>query len=284
MAVSGALRVAGERTLSIAEAVDAWYHVHGSAVARFVADESLALAPGTGFLKHVRHPGPTSQEELQAWHAAGLFVGRDGPEFRVLPVIYGVFGNEPQTGGRVRAPLRMEMFSDDLRAAIGETRLRWVRHKDAQVVKYLVLRNASVTRAELMGIFWPGRERNIAAQNLRTTCSNIRRALRDVVGADNVEHYFESDGNVRIGAPVQTDLEEFREQISLARLALAGGDSRRAREHFKRAREMYRTDLLTGMPACGFDDLAASLRADFGEAVHRLRTLPELARPQATAS
>ncbi len=284
IAVSGALRVGGERALPIEEAVDVWYQIHGTAFARFVADESLLLPQGAAFLKHVRHPGPTSQEELKAWHAAGLFVGRDGQDFRVLPVVYGVFGNEPQIGPGAQLPMRVELFSDDMRTTIGDLRVQWVRHKDAQLFKYLVLRNAVVTRAELMEIFWPGRERNIAAQNLRTTCSNIRRALKRIVGEDCVTRYFQSDGNIRIVAPAMTDADEFRETIKLARTALSGGDSRTAREHFKKAREIYRNDLLTGMPTCGFEEFACALRQDFGEAVHRLRTLPELARPAATAS
>lgn len=284
IAVSGALRVAGERGLMIDEAVDVWYQLHGTAFARFIADESLMLPQGAGFLKHVRHPGPTSQEELKNWHASGLFVGRDGEEFRVLPVVYGVFGNEPPSGAGLQLPVRVELFSDDMRTTIGDVRVQWIRHKDTKIFKYLVMRNDVVTRTELMHIFWPGRERNIAAQNLRTTCSNIRRALRQIVGYQCVDRYFQSDGNIRISAPVMSDMDEFREAVKLARVTLSGGDSRTAREHFKRARELYRNDLLTGMPPCGFEELAGALRQDFSEALHRLRTLPELARVAATAS
>lgn len=285
MAVCGALRTAGERSIDVSGAIDEWYRLHSSAIARFISDECARCAEGPAFLAHVHHPGPLTPEQLASWHASGLFVVSAGKEHRVIPVAYGVFGNEPTALGTVAPPLHIRLLQHDIPAAIGEVPLRWVRHKDAQLIKYLVLKNgAPATRAELMEVFWPGRDRNIAAQNLRTTCSNIRRAIRAVVGADAVERYFESKGDVRLSATVISDVEAFGSEVGRGRLALSAGDARTAREHFKAARELYRIDLLTGMPACGFDDLASSLRQDFGEAVHRLRTLPDFTKPRANAS
>ncbi|HEV3152331.1 MAG TPA: BTAD domain-containing putative transcriptional regulator [Candidatus Baltobacteraceae bacterium] len=285
MAVCGALRAAGERSLDVGAAIDEWYRLHSAGVARFIADECARVPDGAPFLAHVHHPGPVTPEELAAWHACGLFVVRAGKEYRVIPVAYGVFGNEPGLGAANAPAMQVHLLRHDVAAAIGDVRIRWVRHKDAQLVKYLILKSgAPATRTELMEIFWPGRDRNIAAQNLRTTCSNIRRAIRAIVGAESVDRYFESSGDIRVSATVISDIESFTTEISRGRLALAAGDARTARAHFKAARDIYRADLLTGMPACGFEDLASSLRHDFGEAVHRLRTLPDFSEPRANAS
>ena len=283
-AVCGALRVAGERMLPIHAALEAWYELHGSSVARFVSDECSRVEQGTAFLERVRVAGFCTQGELQAWHAAGLFVARSEQEYRVLPVVYGVFGNEPPDAAD-RRPLRVALLTEDMRAAIGGAPIRWERLKDAQLFKYLVLKNGvPATRSEIMRIFWPGRERNIAAQNLRTTCSNIRRAIRRIVGAEAIEHYFRSEGDLAVPGPVLCDVDDFTQEMQLARAALGAGNSRLARVHFKNARDIYRCDLLAGIPQCGFEETASSLRNDFGEAVHRLRTLPEFSEPRAAAS
>src|SRR5579883_958492 len=285
MAVCGALRAAGERALAIGEAMDEWYRIHSRAVARFITDECARLPEGSAFLAHLQHPGPLKPEELAAWHACGLFVVQIGKEHRVIPAAYGVFGNEPRSAPSTPPRLRVSLLRHDVPTTIGDVRVRWVRHKDAQLFKYLVMKNGEpATRAELMAIFWPGRDKHIAAQNLRTTCSNIRRAIRAIVGADAVDDYFQSAGAVRVSAGALTDIDVFRKEVQYARLVLTGGDAASARAHFKAARDLYRADLLTGMPACGFEDLAASLRNDFGEAVHRLRTLPDFTESRATAS
>ena len=284
MAVCGSLRAAGDRALAVRDAFSAWYELHGPNLAQFVTEECARVPLGETFLERVRSGMPSTVQELQAWQSAGLFVAGSGRDCHILPVVCGIFGNEPGNATESLQPLRIGLLTDDMRTTVGDIKLQWVRHKDAQIFKYLVLKNAHATRAELMEIFWPGRDRNIQAQNLRTTCSNIRRALRWVVGTQLVERYFESNGHVRVAAPVVTDIEEFNETVSLGRIALAAGDSRNARLHFKHARDLYKADLLTGMPRCGFEDLAISLRHDFGEVVHRLRTLPEVAEPRANAS
>jgi Bacterial transcriptional activator domain len=284
LAVCGSLRAAGERALPIGQALRAWHDTHGINIARFIIDESMRTVHGEKFLAHVRENGSVSREELQTWCAAGLFVVRAGASLEIVPAIYGVFGNAPQQLDYLQ-PLHIDLLADTPRTRIGTSPLKWIRHKDAQIFKYLVLKNgAYATRSELMEIFWPARDRNIAAQNLRTTCSNIRRAIRRIVGRRAVERYFESEGNLRVSPPATTDIEAFTEHMSLARLALAAGDSPQARAHFKSARDLYQADLLTGMPPCGFEDRAAALRREFGEAVHRLRTLPDLAQARATAS
>ena len=285
MAVCGSLRTAGDRALSVRDAFSAWLELHGPALAQFVSEECARVPLGETFLDRVRSGAPSTVQELQAWQSAGLFVSGNGRDCRILAVVCSAFGNEPANAPDSVQPLRVGLLTNEMRTTVGEMRLQWVRHKDAQIFKYLALKNgAYATRSELMEIFWPGRDRNIQAQNLRTTCSNIRRALRWVVGAPLVERYFESNGHVRVSAALLTDVEEFNEAIALGRIALAAGDSRNARLHFKHARELYKGDLLTGMPRCGFEDLALTLRHDFGEAVHRLRTLPELAEPRANAS
>lgn len=284
IAAAGALRTAGLRAVGVDHAIEAWHAVNGSTVARFITEECARTKNGAALLGHLQHPGPVAREMLAAWSACGLFTIRSGRDYRVIPVAYGVFGNQPHLAAPGTAAMRVALLNPMGAAWIGEEPICWVRRKDAQIVKYLVLKGGAATRTELMEIFWPGRDRNIAAQNLRTSCSNIRRAIRAVVGPQYVERFFESKRDLRICAAVLTDVERFRQAMASGRGSLAAGDVRAARMHFKAARELHEADLMAGMPSCGFEQLAASLRADFVEAVHRLRALPDFSEPRANAS
>jgi DNA-binding SARP family transcriptional activator len=155
---------------------------------------------------------------------------------------------------------------------VGNDDVQWVRRKDSQIFKYLLLKEThSATRAELMQIFWPERDAQIAAQGLRTTCSNIRHAFRAIVGEDRVDAYFSAEGDsVVVRASVVTDVAEFLAHVAAARSGLAHGSHARVIGHLEKARDIYRGDLLAGMPHCGFESFAAQLRANLAFVIQRL--------------
>ena len=64
------------------------------------------------------------------------------------------------------------------RAEINGRPIKWIRHRDQQIFKYVALKSSGrASRAELTELFWPGGEKELASQCLRTALSNIRKAI-----------------------------------------------------------------------------------------------------------
>jgi hypothetical protein len=63
---------------------------------------------------------------------------------------------------------------------------------------------------------------------------------------------------------------EFLAHVAAARSGSAHGSHARIAGHLEKARNIYRGDLLAGMPECGLEPLAAQLRADLAYVTQRL--------------
>jgi DNA-binding SARP family transcriptional activator len=123
-----------------------------------------------------------------------------------------------------------------------------VRRRDRQLFKYIALQpNGTVSRAELGQVFWPGAERHLVAQSLRTACSNIRKAIAHIVGFKQVEAYFRAGDELSIDLDnVIVDVNRFIAHSNDADEQYNRGELRSAYAHYRSAARVYRGDLLIG--------------------------------------
>jgi DNA-binding SARP family transcriptional activator len=133
-------------------------------------------------------------------------------------------------------------------AEIDRQPIEWIRRRDRQIFKYVALQpGGTVSRAELGQVFWPGAERHLVAQSLRTVCSNIRKAIAHIVGFKQVEAYFRAGEDLAIDLEnVIIDVNRFASHANDADEQYARGELRAAYAHYRSAARVYRGDLLIG--------------------------------------
>jgi len=275
MIVAGALHATVRRRAPLKDALQIWEDECARAVKEFAVSEARRSRHGARFVAVLEDQMAITPDDLHAWERDALFVIRNNGVAEVLPSVRRAFEvSAKEARGAALEPMVAKLFGE-LHVSIGGVPVKWIRRKDAQVFKYLLLKSdGTASRRELMEMFWPGRDAHVAAQNLRTTCSNIRRAMRRVVGDACSDAYFRSDDDIRVMLKnAITDVAEFQGHLSAIRMARAQGANRFMLFHLERARELYRGDLLAGMPPCGNDEFAAELRRSFGEVLHLLRVV-----------
>ncbi len=167
----------------------------------------------------------------------------------------------------------------ELEIEIAGRRLEWIRSKDGKLVKYLLLEpSGRASRADLCRLFWPLHDRQQAAQNLRTTCSNIRTALRRVVPESRVELYFHCDRREIVLATelAHTDLSDFTARVAEARGAMDAQRLDLAAELYEAARALYRGPLILDAPTETHTAIAARVEEAWNEIQRTLLALQRI--------
>lgn len=271
--VSGAMRAAVEDQRSLHDAYDHWRSAYGELFIEFLttgaeraSDEDravvMSLINGLTF---------DDQSVLRRLEAKGLFVISDG---RVRPLRAVQQARAvPTQGVDTSVPMVVRMLGR-FTAAIAGRSVEWVRRRDQQVVKYLLLRpGGTATRHELATLFWPGTHRNLSLQSVRTACSNIRRAIAGVVGYARVERYFRAADNTVIIdlSNVVTDVGRFTAYTMAGDAAYERGDLTDAATHYGAAEKIYSGRLLEDDPSePWFRTQAKSLEDRFALVLARL--------------
>lgn len=248
--VSGALRKAAEDSVSLAQAFEHWRMRHGHLFNEFVAAALAHVSEGDAdlVLKLMSGSHLDDRLQLQALEEQGLFVIHTPDGYRPLRALsrsrlYDRYGRKvaPAT------PMQVRLFGWFL-AEIDRQPIEWVRRRDRQIFKYVALQpNGTASRAELGQVFWPGAERHLVAQSLRTACSNIRKAIAQIVGFKQVEAYFRAGDELSIDLDnVIVDVNRFVAHANDADEQYARGDLRAAYAHYRSAARVYRGDLLIG--------------------------------------
>lgn len=248
--VSGALRKAAEDNVSLGQAFEHWRMRHGHLFNEFVAG-ALAHVSETEadlVLKLMSGSHLDDRLQLQSLEEQGLFVIHTPDGYRPLRALsrsrlYDRYGRKvaPAT------PMQVRLFGWFL-AEIDRQPIEWVRRRDRQIFKYVALQpNGSVSRAELGSVFWPGAERHLVAQSLRTACSNIRKAIAQIVGFKQVESYFRAGDELSIDLDnVIVDVNRFVMHANDADEQYNRHELRAAYAHYRSAARVYRGDLLIG--------------------------------------
>ncbi|HEY1429256.1 MAG TPA: hypothetical protein VGF18_06760, partial [Candidatus Tumulicola sp.] len=200
--VCGAIRAAAEDGCNLGAAYDNWRKRRGHLFNEFITT-ALGDASETNAV-YVRklmsgHGYEDERESLQKLEREGLFVVHCDNEYRPLRPLARLESHHfAQPRAEAVKPLKVQMLGW-FRAEIDGREIKWVRRRDQQIFKYLALKpNGSATRSELGEVFWPGGEKQLVSQCLRTACSNIRKAIARVVGFNAVDSYFLVNGDIGI--------------------------------------------------------------------------------------
>ncbi|MBV8491458.1 MAG: AAA family ATPase [Candidatus Eremiobacteraeota bacterium] len=272
--VSGAVRAAVEDERSLHDAYDQWRNAYGEVFLDFVlanskgaGDEDRALVQSL-----INGIGVNDADALRRLEARGLFVINDGTGVRPLRAVQQARA-VPTKGVETSVPMVVRMLGR-FGVQIAGRNVEWVRRRDQQIVKYLLLRpGATATRQELASIFWPGANRQLAMQSVRTACSNIRKAIAGAVGYARVDRYFRAADNavvVDLGNVV-TDVGRFTAHAMAGDASYERHDLTDAATHYHAAEKIYAGRLLEDDAAeKWFAEQAATLDQRFAIVLERL--------------
>jgi DNA-binding SARP family transcriptional activator len=131
-------------------------------------------------------------------------------------------------------------------ASIERREIHWVRRRDHEIVKYLLLkRDGSATREEIAATFWPNADRHLATQSVRTAISKIRKAIAEAVGSGCVDRYFRTTPDLHVDLDnVVCDVRRFAAHFSDGEAALNAGDPNGAEMNLRACYKLYRGRLL----------------------------------------
>jgi hypothetical protein len=274
--VSDVLRLAKLENIDAFEAYDRWLMTRGDAFLQIMQEEiaQLSAAVRENFDMLV-NGGALTVGQTQGLLREGAPIIRDLDSVRLLRVLSDLFPRTMTPYQELREPLRVRMFG---RFAIcfREHEVQWIRRRDQQVVRYLLLRpDCRVTKAELLVEFWPDSEASLATQSLRTACSNIRKALSAVLGRELADEFFRvetTELRIEHGRAV-IDTYRFYNHIVAAEHAHSRHDSYTALAHAAAATRLYRADLFAGEPLEAWFARDREKCKDACEAMLRLRTM-----------
>ncbi|HTU83046.1 MAG TPA: AAA family ATPase [Candidatus Acidoferrales bacterium] len=272
--VSGAVRAAVEDERSLHDAYDHWRNAYGEVFLDFVVshlrnagDEDRALVQSL-----INGIGVNDADALRRLEARGLFAINDGTGVRPLRAVQQARA-VPTKGVETSVPMVVRMLGR-FGVQIAGRNVEWVRRRDQQIVKYLLLRpGATATRQELATMFWPGANRQLAMQSVRTACSNIRKAIAGAVGYARVDRYFRASDNVIVIdlGNVVTDVGRFTAHAMAGDASYDRGDPADAATHYQAAEKIYAGRLLEDdAPETWFAQQAATLDDRFALVLERL--------------
>jgi len=238
----------------IVGAYERWRRTSGRHFADYLDDE-LKRAGETmraEFHAAAGSNGVEERERLAKLEARGLFVRFAGGAYRPYRVArqFDLEGSVVTAVPVLQDPsalLVVRMFGR-FEAEIGGRRIEWIRRREAQIFKYLLLKpEGNASRTELRETFWPDASAHLATQSIRTASSNIRKAIAAIVGYGNVDRYFTSRGDmaVEIGNAV-IDLRRFTAHITDGDAELDAGHLQEALAHYRAAEALYGGELLGG--------------------------------------
>ena len=209
-------------------------------------------------------------EEWQLLDASGLFVTSDAGTYRLLHPIGAMYALGPRFGTS-GSPQRLSLsLLGEFEAGYGGTPIEWLRKRDADIVRTLAVRvGGTATRQELIEKYWPSTERRAAQQCLRTSCSNIRKAIAAMVGAHRVDRYFTCGADdITLHPNAATlDAHRFLSHVHSGDEADKNSAPETAAAHYRAALRLRR-----GEPAVDRDDnVQLAFAARLNEAYERAR-------------
>jgi hypothetical protein len=280
LAAAWVVRCAAERGAPLEGAFERWCATERRHLAAFV-EQTVAETPGAdraNVVAAARGREPADSPRLAALEARGLFVRyvNDGLRpYRVLERVGIPTAATAPPSESAAALLAVRMFGR-FEAKIGGTPIAWIRRREAQIFKYLLLKpGGSATRAELCEVFWPGTSAHAATQSLRTACSNMRKAIAQLVGHAAVDRYFTTDGDVAVPLDhAAIDVRRFIAHVADGDADLERGRTQEAFAHFRAAEELYVGELLCGdFPEPWYAPRAEMFKSLFRGVLERLADL-----------
>jgi hypothetical protein len=276
--IAGAARTAALARLPIQDGLIRWRRDDARIISSLIDDALETSSPGdaTALRRVLNGEDPPTPPVVARLAEAGLFAQGHGARARLNPLVLA-FPTGPRALLDARdaiPPAEIEMFGA-FRVRIAGQEIRFARRRDRHIVEFLALRSdGKATRTELLETFWPGGDRALARQSLRTACSMIRRAFGAFVSEERVEAYFRADAAAVVLNPTHCEnrLVLFRANVERARDADRRGAVEMADSYWAAALGIHTAPLLAAeepMPAWLVDD-ARAVAAAYAEAGRRL--------------
>jgi hypothetical protein len=251
MATADVLRYAAAENTLLADAYERWFIQRGRTVAAYLREELERLpVEERNRFEQLITGDVMSENEIISLAAAGAWILVDGNTAVPYNIISDLLGKQelalPQTDSRVF----IRLFG---RFAIqcGEREVNWIRRRDQYLFRYVAIRpSGRVKKAEVIERFWPDADPHLAAQSLRTACSNIRKGLANAMGAQAADRLFYTDGGELVVdfSGIIVDVHRFRAHINEGQEAENEGHIADALAHYRAAQRLGRADLFGGEP------------------------------------
>jgi hypothetical protein len=261
MLVHSAIEKAAREDLSLRGIFRSWVDARGDSLREIIE----GVASKEIIERNFRRTSELTIDQLRTLERKGLFVLRKGREYAVLQPVVELFASGNPERVVSEPPITMRLFGE-VQLWIGDARVKWLRPRDARLVKYLALSpNGEATRDELCRVFWPGNERAHGLQNLRTTCCNVRAAFRAAAPDWPVESFIESTGTgLRlIFDSARTDIAEFEALIARGNDALDAGRIEEAIQTFESAARTFHGSLIVEPAGAFYSPISAELERRF---------------------
>jgi len=249
-----AIREAAGPGGTLAGSYDRWRRANARHFREFIDDELSAAGDDyrNAFRAALRGTASAEEREQLAFlEARGLFVFYDDDAVRPYRVArqfdVDARPSAPHAASAPASLLVVRMFGR-FEAEIGGRKIEWIRRREAQIVKYLLLKpSGSASRTELLDVFWPGAEGHLATQSLRTASSNIRKALAALVGYTAVDAYFSSRGEIAVALDrAVIDVRRFNAHVADGDTERERGHAAEAFAHYRAAEAIYSGELFGG--------------------------------------
>ncbi|MBC5828983.1 MAG: hypothetical protein GIW98_02185 [Candidatus Eremiobacteraeota bacterium] len=221
-----------------------------------------------------------TMDEWRELKRCGMFAIEDGTGYRLIRPVAALFAkNKDQSVARRSAPQHSltATFFGRFSIAFGGKPVQWKRRRDTEIFAHLLMQpEYSATREQLMARFWSGADKHLAAQSLRTACSNIRKALGDLVGSEKVSNYFVTSSQITIVPHcIVRDIDLFESLANEAADAYSNNNLQEALALFSSSEELYQNEVY----AEGMSDivaLAQRLSTRYNDILKRLVELHSL--------
>ncbi len=266
--VSAILRFTAINRLSLEHGLVKWFDHYAGALRQTII-EATPTAEDRKLLESALNGSDVSWQRLRQLEERDLFAYCRSGEPRMLRAAERAFfdASSPsatESGLKVIQATVLGSFS----VSIGGTTIDWMRRRDGQIFKYLLLQSGHrATREELMRAFWPSHDPVQANQNLRTALSNVRTAIRSSlkVGEDVPYLTTEESSIVLRAAAFQVDLDEFLHCVLRARESFASGQLDAALEYAASARKLYGGPFAVDAADKFYENIARSVETTFRE-------------------
>ncbi len=252
VALCGTLRTAAAEGETVQRAYERWRRQSSAFLHDLLSSELERVREEDRLLFWNVLSGRTLGDTAQLRHleGCGLFIYEDGEQLRPYRALQpqskcATISASPVVETASTAPLIVHMFQS-FDAKLGGRDVPWVRRRDQQIVKYLLLKpDGKASRSELASVFWTDTDRHLATQSVRTACSTIRKAFASIVGYAAVDAYFRTAPDVQIDlGHVVCDVRRFNAHIVDAESCFGRGDQEGAAMHYRAAEKLYAGGLL----------------------------------------
>jgi len=282
--IAAIVRESASNETTIASALQTWRTGSLHAFRELVTDECARRQPRIkASFDRAASGSAVTNEDWRELKRAGMFAIEDGVGHRLIRPVAELFKGE--AGGAAAAQSNSSealliTFFGRFGVSIGGSPVQWKRRREMELFAHLLLQpNYSASRQQLMERFWPNADKHLAAQSLRTACSNIRKALGDVVGSANVSTYLTTSSQISIRADrAVRDIDGFESLATQGAQAYARNDLGQARTLFTASEKLYQNDV----DAEGISDIEAlsqRLSARYEEILKRLIEINSLGGP-----